>query len=258
VSLQPYRVAENRREGSCAVLTLEGEVLPSEPGQFYMLRGDWGDAPLLPRPFSILEDDPSSGRLRFLIKSVGEGTRRLVDSGPGGRVFGLGPLGRPFPVPDPAPEGPVVLVGGGVGVPPMVYLARRLVAKGTELAFFQGARSREELLLLDEIRRMGIAPELTTEDGSEGAQGLVTEPLSAALEGTVRSVCACGPEGMLRAVADLCRGKVPCLLSLEARMGCGYGVCLGCVVAVEEGGRRVYRRVCKEGPVFDGEAVEWE
>ena len=120
MTLQTYSVAENLREGPYLTLTLEGEISPSEPGQFYMIRGDWGEAPLLPRPFSVLGDDPSAGRVRFLIKVVGEGTRRLAALTPGDRVFGLGPLGKPFPMDRPA-SGEVVLVGGGVGAPPRGY-----------------------------------------------------------------------------------------------------------------------------------------
>ncbi len=140
----------------------------------------------------------------------------------------------------------------------MVFLAGSLNRKGIPFSFYQGARCRDDLLLLDELGKMGVTPVLTTEDGSMGARGLVTEPLAEALEMGAGRVCACGPEGMLRAVAGLCHGRIPCLLSLEARMGCGYGVCLGCVVSIREEGGRAYKRVCKEGPVFDGEAILWE
>jgi dihydroorotate dehydrogenase electron transfer subunit len=256
MGLRTYTVVANARRGPYAVVTIGGDVAPSEPGQFYMLRGDWGADPLLGRPISILSEDASSGTLRFLIKNVGEGTRRLCALEPGQKVLGLGPLGRPFPVTGHGP-GPVILVGGGVGVPPMVYLAQRLRAAGKALRFLQGARTAFDLLLLEDLRAMDVTPVLTTEDGSAGTKGLVTEPLKELLEGPVASVNACGPEGMLRAVAGLCAGRAPCYLSLEARMGCGYGVCLGCVVTVERGGRLLYERVCQEGPVFEGEVVRW-
>jgi dihydroorotate dehydrogenase electron transfer subunit len=255
MGLKPYRVTSNFRRGSYTTLTLEGEVEPSQPGQFYMLRGDWGADPLLGRPLSILGEDPKKGTLRFLLKVVGEGTRRLHALQPGERVYGLGPLGRAFPIP--ALRGkPSVLVGGGVGVPPLVNLAKRFVEHGFPFCFLQGARTREDLLLLDELSELGVKPVLTTEDGSEGIKGLVTAPLEKELASS-QAVYACGPEGMLKAVAAMCRGKLSCHLSLEARMGCGYGVCLGCVVAVEKNGKRIYERVCQEGPVFDGEAVLW-
>lgn len=253
-----YTVLSNERRGPYATLTLRGTVEPSQPGQFYMLRGDWGADPMLPRPLSILGDDPAGGTLRFLLKVVGEGTRRLFDLEPGQRVTGLGPLGRPFPREGAAASRPVALVGGGVGVPPLVYLAEAFAREGRALTFLQGARTKEDLVCLDELRALGVAPAVTTEDGSAGQKGLVTAPLAEALERGAAAVYACGPEGMLKAIAGMCAGKVPSHLSLEARMGCGYGVCLGCVVPVLRDGARVYERVCQEGPVFDGEVVLWE
>lgn len=253
MALKRYRVVENAGRGPYATLTVSGEVAPSKPGQFYMVRGDWGADPLLNRPLSILEEDPASGLLRFLVKEVGEGTRRLRGLQAGDPLWALGPLGRPFPDP---PPGTAALVGGGVGVPPMVFLARRLKAEGRDFVFFQGARTAFDVLALEELQEVGVAPVLATEDGSLGERGLVTDLLAPRLS-DFSSVYACGPEGMLKAVQALCKGKVPSYLSLEARMGCGYGVCLGCVVEVERNGRRLYERVCEEGPVFEGEVVRW-
>lgn len=258
MGVKPYLVVANERRGPYATLTLRGAVEPSQPGQFYMLRGDWGADPMLPRPLSILGDDPAGGTLRFLLKVAGEGTRRLFDLEPGQKVTGLGPLGNPFPREGATASRPVALVGGGVGVPPLVYLAEALAREGRALLFLQGARTKEDLVCMDELRALGVAPAVTTEDGSAGQRGLVTAPLAAALDRGAVAVYACGPEGMLKAVAGLCAGKVPSHLSLEARMGCGYGVCLGCVVPVLRDGARVYERVCQEGPVFDGEVVLWE
>ena len=257
MGLKPFVVTANTRRGPYATLTLRGEVEPSEPGQFYMLRGDWGADPLLARPLSVLGEDPDRNALHFLLKVVGEGTRRLFDLEPGEKVLGLGPLGRPFPLPDPKDSRPVLLVGGGVGVPPLAYLAERLARRGAPFTFLQGARTREDLLLREPLAKLGGRLILVTEDGSEGIRGLVTAPLEDQMALGAQAVCACGPEGMLRAVAELCRGRLPFSLSLEARMGCGYGVCLGCVVAVQRDGRRAYERVCQEGPVFDGEVVLW-
>jgi len=256
MGVRPYRLKDIRAWGDYALFTLEGEVAPSHPGQFYMIRGDWNDDPLLARPISILEDDPACGTVRFLIKVVGKGTRLLASSTAGDRLFALGPLGGAFPDED-LPE-PVVLVGGGVGVPPVYYLAKRLRERGVAVRFFQGARTSDDLLMVSELGGLGVDVVLSTEDGSRGVRGMVTEPLGEALGEGAGMVCACGPEGMLRAVTGLCGGDIPCKVSLEARMGCGYGVCLGCVVPIREGKGRVYRRVCMEGPVFDGEEVLWE
>jgi dihydroorotate dehydrogenase electron transfer subunit len=213
---------------------------------------------MLPRPLSILGDDPAEGTLRFLLKVVGEGTRRLYDLEPGQKVTALGPLGRAFPREGASGVRPAALVGGGVGVPPLVYLAGAFVREGKPFTFLQGARTEADLVCMEELARLNIAPVITTEDGGLGEKGLVTAPLLRALDEGAAVAYACGPEGMLKAVAKLCAGRVPSHLSLEARMGCGYGVCLGCVVPVSRGGNRVYERVCQEGPVFDGEVVLWE
>ncbi len=258
MALRRYVVAKNERRGPYATLTISGKFEASAPGQFYMLRGDWGADPLLARPLSILGEDSKSRTAAFLLKVVGEGTRRLYEMDAGEHVFGLGPLGRPFPTDFKAP-GPIVLVGGGVGVVPLVYLAEKLRSTGIPLRFLQGARSAGDLLLLKKLEAVGVSPATTTEDGSHGERGLVTAPLEKLLaEEEPQAVCACGPAPMLKAVSRLCRGRAPLYVSLEARMGCGYGVCLGCVVAVERNNKRAYERVCKEGPVFDGEAVVWE
>lgn len=253
-----YVVRDVARRGPYARLKLEGEVAASQPGQFYMLRGDWGADPLLPRPMSILEEDVASRTVSFLIKVVGEGSRRLAETRPGDSVIGLGPLGNPFPLEAVASDETALLVGGGVGMPPILNLARHLAARGVHVKVLQGARSAEDLLLLHEIRALGITPIITTEDGSLGVRGLVTAPFSEALAEDPKAVYACGPEGMLKAVGDLCKGKVPCHLSLEARMGCGYGVCLGCVVSVDEGAGPRYRKVCQDGPVFEAGVLRWE
>lgn len=254
----PYTVRHVVRRGPYARLTLEGDIAPSRPGQFYMLRGDWGADPLLPRPMSILEEDVRGGTVSFLMKVVGEGSRRLAQSHPGDAVNGLGPLGNPFPADAVPPGRTALLVGGGVGMPPLLFLARTLVPAGVKVQFLQGGRSADDLLLLDEIRALEIEPVLATEDGSAGVRGFVTLPFAGALASGPTAVYACGPEGMLRAVGEVCAGKVPCYLSLEARMGCGYGVCLGCVVAVDEGEGPRYRKVCQDGPVFEAGVLRWE
>jgi dihydroorotate dehydrogenase electron transfer subunit len=256
MGLRSYRVAANRRVGPYATITVEGEVAPSEPGQFYMVRGDWGADPLLGRPLSILSDDPERGTLTFLLKIFGRGSQRLHALEPGERLFALGPLGRPFPR-DAAAGSRPIFAGGGVGVPPLVYLAKTFKEEGKDFSFIQGARTKKDLILLEELAALGVEPLIVTEDGSAGERGLITEPLGRALDEGAPAVYACGPEGMLKAVAGLCKGRAPAYLSLEARMGCGYGVCLGCVVTVVREGRRTYERVCQEGPVFEGEVIEW-
>lgn len=250
-------VSAVRRRGPYATLSLRGEVPPSQPGQFYMLKGPWGLQPFLARPISILGEDLSRKEIRFLVKGVGEGSKRLCAAEPGQRIEALGPLGTGFPL-DYAPGSTVVMVGGGVGVPPLVYLAERLVARGVKVHFLQGARSAEELLLGEEISATGATLSVTTEDGSAGTKGLVTVLLDKELTSAPAAVCACGPEGMTRAVGRACLGNVPCYLSLEAQMGCGYGVCLSCITQARNGeGEIRHHRICQEGPVFRAEVLPW-
>jgi len=250
-------VATVQRRGPYATLALRGEVTPSQPGQFYMLRGDWGLEPFLGRPLSILGEDPAQGEVRFLVKAVGEGSRRLCEARPGDRIQALGPLGNHFPLDFP-PGATVVMAGGGVGVPPLVYLSRFLTSRGVIVVFLQGARTAQDLLLADELAALGVDLRVTTEDGSAGTKGLVTLLLEQALSARPVAVCGCGPEGMMRAVGRPCLGRVPCYLSLEAQMGCGHGVCLSCVTRIAgPDGRVANQRVCKEGPVFPAEVLPW-
>ena len=221
------------------------------------MRGEWCSDPLLPRPISILWQDVSAREIRFLVKNVGRGSELLCGAVPGESISCLGPLGEGFSTGGLSPAARPLLVGGGVGVPPLVYLAAKLGEMGRPPLFFQGARTAGDLLLSDEIAAAGTELFISTEDGSAGHRGLVTELLGPHLSGDV-AVFTCGPHGMLKAVAAMCAGKVPCQVSMEARMACGFGVCLGCAIPALEGGERVYKRVCKEGPVFEAEEIVWE
>lgn len=250
-------VATVHRRGPCATLTLKGEFSASQPGQFYMLKGGWGLQPFLARPISILGENPERSEIRFLVKAVGEGSRLLCAAEPGQQVEALGPLGTGFPLDFP-PGTTVVMVGGGVGVPPLVYLTTRLAATGVRVRFLQGARTAEDLLLGEEIAATGADLAVATEDGTAGTKGLVTALLERELTASPTAVCACGPEGMTRAVGRACLGRIQCYLSLEAQMGCGYGVCLSCVTQARNGeGQVVHHRICKEGPVFKAEVLPW-
>jgi dihydroorotate dehydrogenase electron transfer subunit len=225
----------------------------SRPGQFVMVRGDWDRDPLLPRAFSLLAVRPG-GRAEILAKTVGRGTALLERALPGASLSVLGPLGVPFP--EPSAEHTDLLVGGGVGIPPLYMQAelagRRRLAHHAELLY--GGRSARDLVLLDEMRAFGAELFLTTEDGSAGRRGRVTAELSARLAhhakaGRRTRVMACGPNAMLWAVAELARAQeVPCFVSMEENMACGIGVCLGCAVRTHS---RPFRYICKEGPVFD-------
>ena len=251
------RVMENRSlGGGYFVLRLGGcEALAgSSPGQFVMLRGDWGRDPLLPRPLSLLSV-AHEGRADLLAKVVGRGTALMAQSVPGTPVSVLGPLGNRFP--EPLADATDLLVAGGVGLPPLFMqaeLAARLgMAHNCEMLY--GGRSSRDLVLLGELRAMGVPLYLATEDGSLGRRGRITVELEARLDHWRSSaptrrlrIMACGPREMLWVVGRIAQdAKVECYLSLEQHMACGIGVCLGCAVAAQT---RPYRYVCKDGPVF--------
>jgi dihydroorotate dehydrogenase electron transfer subunit len=237
------------------VLTFElGEPLEAAPGHFAMVRGTlWGESPFLPRPMSILT---AGRRPSILVRVVGEGTRRMAAAEPGDLFTILAPLGRPFgPCP---PERVPVLVAGGVGVCPLVFLARTFAASGRRPTALYGGRTGADLTLDQDLAEVADL-RVSTEDGSCGHQGLVTDLLERALAdaGAARAmVYACGPERMMARVAALCRDAgVPCEVSLETVMGCGYGVCLGCAVPKASGG---YLYACSEGACVDAATVAWE
>lgn len=228
---------------------------PAVPGQFAMVKVGEGIEPLLRRPFSLHRVAPSgAGEFEILFRVVGGGTRRLAAVHVGERLDVLAPLGRGFRLQGERP----LLVGGGVGVAPLLFLAETLLAGGVTPKLLLGGRSDRDLLCHDDFGCLAVPYALATEDGSAGEAGLVTRLLERELRDGApgAAVYACGPTPMLGAVAALCaRHGVPCQVSLEAHMACGMGACLGCVVP---GSRETYVRVCKEGPVFDAGELDWK
>lgn len=226
----------------------------AKPGQFVMLRVAQNlTDPLLRRPISIMEIS-SSGDVSILYKVVGRGTRILADSPPGTVVSMFGPLGNGF-TPPPHPH-TAFLVGGGIGIPPLLFLAQSLVSRSDEptLIACLGGRSHADVLIADRFKNLKTTVCITTEDGSVGETGRVTEPLIRWLTRTVAPsvIYACGPEPMLRAIDAICADfNVPGQLSFEEHMACGVGACLGCVVMTTDG----VRRICTDGPVFPAGVV---
>jgi dihydroorotate dehydrogenase electron transfer subunit len=250
-------IVENRSlGGGYFVLRLGGceSLAGSRPGQFVMVRGDWGRDPLLPRAFSLLSSG-LDGHAEILAKTVGPGTALLERSAPGALLSILGPLGTSFPAP--SPETTDLLVAGGVGLPPLFmqaeHAARQQLAAQSEVVY--GGRASQDLVLLAEMRALGVPLHLTTEDGSVGLRGRVTAALEARLEqlrssqqGRKVRIMSCGPNAMLWAVGRIARDRgIECHLSLEEQMACGIGVCLGCAIPARS---RPFRYVCKDGPVF--------
>ena len=200
--------------------------------------------PLLRRPISIMRANRESGELDILFDVVGRGTALLSRVRPGDALDVLGPLGRPFGLK--ASTRQALLVGGGVGVPPLVALAEEAIARGVSVTLVAGFRSAAKVLPA-ELLPPEVEYVVTTDDGSAGRPGLVTESLAEYLS-WADQLFACGPLPMLKALArlDLPR-SLPVQVSMEERMGCAMGVCLGCVVQTRHG----LQRVCRDGPVFD-------
>jgi dihydroorotate dehydrogenase electron transfer subunit len=223
------------------------EIL-GDPGQFVMVRGDFGTDPLLPRAFSLVASGKAGA---ILVREVGKATRLLSAMRPGDVLNVLGPLGNRFSMPKGC--GQPILVAGGVGVAPLIFLAERLAEKGMRAAFLYGGRARSDLLLTDRIAESADLI-LTTEDGSVGEKGLVTGPLASLLEEREHvAVYACGPEPMLAALARMAAAsKARLEVALEQAMACGMGTCKGCAVHAADGG---FRYVCSDGPVFDARDV---
>ncbi len=232
----------------------------AQPGQFVHLRVSEGLEPLLRRPFSIMNVNIPAGSLQLLFRVVGRGTQILAQAAPGTWFDLLGPLGQPFPVPATTQE--VLLVAGGVGVAPLIFLAealRELPAPCYVRGLF-GARTEDDLACWLELSTRCDEFTAATEDGSAGQKGLVTDLLDEQFDrGGVERVYACGPVAMLAEVARQCeRRQIACWVSLEQRMACGVGACLGCVIPVRGPGDTRYLRVCQDGPVFPAAQVDWE
>lgn len=236
------------------VLTFESDApIPARAGQFAMVRpSTWGRAPLLPRPMSLLT---AGDRPSILIKVVGEGTQRMAHASSGEPFDLLAPLGLPWrPCP---PDHRPVLVAGGVGVAPLLFLARELAAepRSERALVLYGGRTAVDLPLDAELAAVAEL-RVATEDGGRGERGRVTVLLERALaeRGKIK-VYACGPDAMMAAVARICEARaVPCEVSLETPMACGYGVCLGCPVPRRSSG---FLYACTEGPCVDAATIDW-
>lgn len=226
----------------------------AQPGQFVMVACGHTLDPLLRRPFSI-HRCPGDGSVHLLIKVVGKGTRLLADVRPGERIDLLGPLGKGFCS---QPALPSCLIGGGVGIAPLLFWVEFYTLQSQDhlpLHVFLGAQTGDDVRQLgDEFRHHGCTVIIATDDGSLGHHGLVTEALIQKIH-LFQKAYACGPMTMMAAVATLCKNAgIPCEVSLESRMACGLGACLGCTVHGADGH---YLHVCKHGPVLPAEEVAW-
>ena len=221
------------------------------PGQFVEVRVDGSPNTFLRRPISINFVDREKNELWLLIATVGDGTRQLAKLQPGDLLNCILPLGNGFC----AEGGPSVplLIGGGVGVAPLLYLGAELAKNGIKPTFLLGARTKNDLLLLDEFKKYGRVL-ITTEDGSEGEKGFVTNH-SLLQQERFDHIYTCGPTPMMKAVARYAKqANIDCEVSLENLMACGLGACLCCVEKTVDGNLCV----CKDGPVFNINQLLWQ
>jgi dihydroorotate dehydrogenase electron transfer subunit len=209
------------------------------------------------RAFSVYDINPETDTIEIIFKVFGRGTALLAKLRDGDVVDILGPLGNGFTLP--RKNETAVMVAGGIGMPPIYFLAKHLIEKGYDpdkILYFYGGNTKDDLVDIARIRKIGVKLYSATLNGSSGFKGLVTEAIMNKIDLNAKNIhfFACGPEGMLKAVDDLARKhNIPGQLSLEAPMPCGIGVCLGCIRPLREGG---YTRVCREGPVYNiGEVI---
>lgn len=238
-------------------LTLESPEIASvaKPGQFVMVRTGTGKDPLLRRPFSISQTS-SDRYFQLLFKVVGRGTSILAHCREGEFLSVLGPLGSGFDIDCKADN---CLVGGGMGIAPLLFLAKTMSRKCALNAptIVLGARNAEELSpLIQDFKDLGFSVHAATDDGSLGQHGLVTDVLKGLQLKPGCRMSVCGPTPMMTAVHFFCKERaIDCQVSMETAMACGMGACLGCIVPLAKGG---YGHACSDGPVFDAKELLWQ
>ncbi len=226
------------------------------PGEFVHLRGLTTEWPFLRRPFSIYSTD-GEAQIEIVYRVIGKATSIMSEAVPGDILDVMGPLGTAFKLRPGVSR--VVAVGGGVGIPPLVFFCRRYAGAADGIDLLVGAATAAELMVPVSLIVEDVKVTCYTEDGSKGEKGLVTEGLGPALDGLEAGsaeVIACGPRGMLSEVARLAgQRSLACQVSVEEIMACGVGACLSCAVPRAGGG---YFHACKDGPVFESADIDWE
>jgi len=230
-----------------------------QPGQFIMARVTEATELLLRRPFSIHR--VKEEKIEILYEVVGKGTKLLSEKKPGEYLDILGPLGNGFDInlKNGEQKPKILLVAGGLGVAPLLFLAEQLIIHNLRpLAVLIGAKTKRQILCKKEFKELGLGVKISTDDGSKGFKGKITDLLRDFLSKTntqqLVTIYACGPKKMLREISLISKEyKASIFGSLEENLGCGVGVCLGCVIKTKGG----YKRVCKDGPVFNLKEVVW-
>ena len=250
------RVAEDHYLLRCECPEIAQNALP---GQFVHVLILSGPGMLLRRPFTVytVEND----QITMLYQIIGQGTQQLSEMSKGATVQVLGPLGNTFDISDKVD--PAIIVGGGAGIASLMLLAVALRERSIQTVALIGSQNKRRLLSVDDLRTISVPVHIATDDGSVGHHGYVTDILTGLLSKhdlQHPTVYACGPHGMLAAIARISiEYNIPAQVAMENRMGCALGVCLGCVCPVRMNDNLIdYQRVCTEGPVFNATEIAWE
>jgi len=257
------RILDHQRVGSrCFKLILSSAYISThaEPGQFVNVKVCDGYDPLLRRPLSVHRISKEHKRFELLYEVIGRGTELLSKYSVGSELDVLGPLGKGFEI-DKKKE-IAVLVGGGMGVAPLLMLADELKGKTKVIYALVGCNSRDKVLCEKEFKGITDQVLVSTDDGSYGKKGFISDILLDLIDNQLTThnfqlttIYTCGPQAMLKAVVDISfQKKIDCQVSMEQHMACGIGTCLGCVIKTKDG----YQKVCDEGPVFDGKDIIWQ
>lgn len=227
----------------------------AKPGNFIEIRVSESVEPFLRRPISLYKINEEEGTLEFIFQVKGKGTEILAKKVMGEEIDIIGPLG--YGTFDAKDFKRVAIIGGGIGIFPLYELGRRLKEKA-EVTTYLGFRNKEFVVLEKEFEEISNDLKVTTDDGSYGIKGFAINCLKEDIEnGKIDAIYACGPLPMLKAVQALSIEKnIPCQISLEEKMGCGIGACLGCAVKIVSADEPYYAHVCKRGPVFEAKEVE--
>ena len=248
-------VSQERLATNIYELTVKGQLVQEmkEPGQFVHIRVSDQMEPLLRRPISICSIDRNASTFTMIYRAEGRGTTLLAEKKEGDQVDVLGPLGNGFPVDKVEAGEKVLLVGGGIGVPPLYELSKRLVEKGAKPVHVLGFQSKDIVFYEEKFNGLG-ATHIVTADGSYGHKGFVTNVI-AELTDDFTKYFSCGPTPMLAALEQMLPEKEG-YLSFEERMGCGIGACFACVCKTTEEVEADYVKVCSDGPVFKSGVVQ--
>lgn len=246
-----FTVAGNEAlNSSMFLLTLHSDELPAiSPGQFVNVKVDGSPATFLRRPISVHDVDTENKLLYLLIKKAGTGTRKLSALKAGEVLDVILPLGNTFSIPE---SGRCLLICGGVGIAPMLHLAKEMKGRGLQPVLLVGGRSKEDIVRKEVFERYAEL-HCTTEDGTFGEKGYPTQ--HSVLSQHFDHIFCCGPEVMMKAVAGYAyKNNIDCEVSLENMMACGIGACLCCVTETRKG----HKCVCSEGPVFNIKDLKWQ